>query len=194
MSKYLFLFLAVFFSLGAHAQFSQFMTEYKPAELSALRPSSVPRYTPSYDSGEYSQYFTRYSTPVLRSKRTLSLETYDLLHDRVCQSQVIEYAYSDGSVEYTCTHIQQPNGQWVYNGKLDSLSDLCYRMRNSPARTKASSTTTRNCKSTSLTIGRAMAQCTFGEPYIHSQHAPSRLSPARRGRGKGFKFKCHRFV
>lgn len=132
MSKYLFLFLAVFFSLGAHAQFSQFMTEYKPAELSAPRPSSVPRYTPSYDSGEYSQYFTHYSAPVLRSKRTLSLETYDLLHDRVCQSQVIEYAYSDGSVEYTCTHIQQPNGQWVYiNGKLDSLSDLCYRMRNS---------------------------------------------------------------
>ena len=132
MSKYLFLFLAVFFSLGARAQFSQFMTEYKPAELSAPRPSSVPRYTPSYDSGEYSQYFTRYSAPVLRSKRTLSLETYDLLHDRVCKSQVIEYAYSDGSVEYTCTHIQQPNGQWVYiNGKLDSLSDLCYRMRNS---------------------------------------------------------------
>jgi hypothetical protein len=132
MSKHLFLFLAVFFSLGAHAQFSQFMTEYKPAELSAPRYSSVPRYTPSYDSGEYAQYFTRYSTPVLRSKRTLSLEAYDLLHDRVCQSQVIEYAYSDGSVEYSCTHIQQPNGQWVYiNGKLDSLSDLCYRMRNS---------------------------------------------------------------
>ena len=130
MSKYLFLFLAVFFSSGAHAQFSQFMTEYKPAELSAPRYSSVPQYTPSYDSGEYSQYFTRYSTPVLRSKRTLSLEAYDLLHDQVCQSQVIEYAYSDGSVEYTCTHIQQPNGQWVYiNGKLDSLSDLCYRMR-----------------------------------------------------------------
>jgi hypothetical protein len=54
------------------------------------------------------------------------------LHDQVCKSQVIEYAYSDGSVEYTCTHIQQPNGLWVYiNGKLDSLSDLCYRMRTS---------------------------------------------------------------
>lgn len=172
------------------------MTEYKPAELSAPRYSSVPQYPPSYDSGEYSQYFTHYSAPVLRSKRTLSLEAYDLLHDQVCQSQVIEYAYSDGSVEYTCTHIQQPNGQWVYiNGKLDSLSDLCYRMRNSRnPEPRHHQLLHAIAKLRHLLLAGQWHNVRLVSNIFTRSTRPLVFSPPAVVVERGFKFKCHRFV
>lgn len=133
MLKYVFYLLAFFFSVGAKAQFSQFMTEYKPATVDYPRTTYVPQYSSSYDLGAYSQYFTHYSAPSvpeLLSKRVLNINAYDLLHERACKSQVIESAFSDGSLYYECTYVQEPNGQWVkLNRSLGSLSALCDRLK-----------------------------------------------------------------